>query len=100
MRLQNIFGAKGSLALNSITDTRQGPVTDYKHIRSQLKEIEQAGGIPSIGLFEGSLEATKVLKDWSDKDVLNDLLESQRSTVIIDPDTRLRIVDNVSFRQN
>lgn len=100
MRLQNIFGAKGSLALNSITDTRQGPVTDINHIRSQLREIEQEGGIPSVGIFDGSLEATKVLRDWSDKDVLNDLLESQRSTAIIDPDTRLRIVDNVSFRQN
>ena len=100
MRLQNIFGSKGSLALNSITDTRKGPVTDLKHIRSQLKEIEQAGGIPSIGLFEGSLEATKTLIDKTDKEVLDDLLESQRSTAIIDPDTRLRIVDNVAFRQN
>ena len=100
MRLQNIFGAKGKLAFNSVTDTRQGPVTDMDLILSQLKEIEQAGGIPSLGVFEGSLEATKALIDMTDTEILNDLLESQRSTQIIDPDTRLRIVDNVSFRQN
>ena len=100
MRLQNIFGAKGKLAFNSITDTRQGPVTDLDLIRSQLKEIEQSGEVPSIGVFEGSLEATIALIDKTDDEILEDLLESQRSTAIIDPDTRLRIVDNVAFRQN
>jgi hypothetical protein len=100
MRLQNIFGAKDKLAFNSITDTRQGPVTDMDLIRSQLKEIEQAGGVPSIGIFNGSLEATKALIDMSDTEIIEDLLESQRSTTIIDPDTRLRIVDNVTFRDN
>lgn len=100
MRLQNIFGAKGKLAFNSITDTRQGPVTDMDLIRSQLKEIEQSGEVPSIGVFEGSIEATIALIDKTDDEILENLLESQRSTAIIDPDTRLRIIDNVSFRQN
>ena len=100
MRLQNIFGVKGKLAFNSITDTRQGPVTDLDLIRSQLKEIEQSGEVPAIGVFEGSLEATIALIDKTDDEILEDLLESQRSTAIIDPDTRLRIVDNVAFRQN
>jgi len=100
MRLQNIFGAQGKLAFNSITDTRQGPVTDLDLIRSQLREIEQSGEVPSIGVFEGSLEATIALIDKTDKEIIENLLESQRSTAIIDPDTRLRIVDNVSFRQN
>ena len=100
MRLQNIFGVKGKLAFNSITDTRQGPVTDLDFIRSQLKEIEQSGEVPSIGVFEGSLEATIALIDKTDDEILENLLESQRSTAIIDPDTRLRIVDNVAFRQN
>jgi hypothetical protein len=100
MRLQNIFGVKGKLAFNSITDTRQGPVTDLDLIRSQLKEIEQSGEVPSIGVFEGSIEATIALIDKTDDEILENLLESQRSTAIIDPDTRLRIVDNVSFRQN
>jgi hypothetical protein len=100
MRLQNIFGVKGKLAFNSITDTRQGPVTDLDLIRSQLKEIEQSGEVPAIGVFEGSLEAIIALIDKTDDEILENLLESQRSTAIIDPDTRLRIVDNVSFRQN
>lgn len=99
--LQRLFESKsGKVGFNSITDTRKGPVTDMDIIRSQLREIEQAGGQPSIGLFDGSLEANKVLVDVSDDEILADLLESQRSTGIIDENTEFRIIDNPKYKEN
>jgi len=101
IRLQNIFESHGGkIGLNSITDTRQNIVTDMDLIESQLLEIEQAGGIPAIGVFDGSLEATNVLVDKTDDEIIANLGEAQRSTAIIDPDTKLRIVDNPRFKQN
>lgn len=101
IELQRLFESKsGKVGFNSITDTRKGPVTDMDIIRSQLREIEQAGGQPSIGLFDGSLEANKVLVDVSDDEILADLLESQRSTGIIDENTEFRIVDNPKYKEN
>lgn len=101
IRLQNIFESHGGkIGLNSITDTRKNIVTDMDLIESQLLEIEQAGGIPAIGVFDGSLEATNVLVDKTDDEIIANLGEAQRSTAIIDPDTKLRIVDNPRFKQN
>jgi len=101
MRLQKLFEAgTNKLGLNSITDTRQDPETDVELIRSQLKEIEQAGGIPALGFDEGSLEALDVITDSTDDEILTKLRDSQRSTGILDADLTFMIVDSPKFRRN
>lgn len=101
IRLQRLFEAgTNKLAFNSITDTRQGPATDVEMIRSQLKEIEQAGGIPALGFDEGSLEALDVKTNTTDDEILTQLRDSQRSTAILDADLTFRIVDSPKFRRN
>lgn len=101
IRLQRFFesGTK-KIGFNSITDTRQGPATDVELIRSQLREVEQSGGIPALGFDEGSLEALNVITRTTDTEILNDLKESQRSTGILDGDLTFRILDNDKFKQN
>ncbi|GAG49804.1 unnamed protein product, partial [marine sediment metagenome] len=81
-------------------DTRQGPATDTNLIRSQLKEIEQAGGLPALGFDEGSLEALDVATNTTDDEILTSLRDSQRSTGILDADLTFRIVDSPKFRRN
>lgn len=101
MRLQDMYGVgNGKIAFNSITDTRNGKQTDPKILRSQLREIEQAGFTPSVGMFEGSLEATKVLSPTTDQEALDDIAEHRRSTGILDANTQFRILDNPKFRKN
>ena len=101
MRLQDMYGVgNGKIAFNSITDTRKGKQTDHKILRSQLREIEQAGFTPSVGMYEGSLEATKVLSPTTDQEALDDIAEHQRSTGILDANTQFRILDNPKFREN
>jgi len=101
IRLQRLFeGGTNKIGFNSITDTRQGPATDEDLIRSQLKGIEQAGGIPALGFDEGSLEALDVMVDSTDDEILTILRDSQRSTGILDADLTFRIVDSPKFRRN
>jgi len=101
MRLQKLFEAgTNKIGFNSITDTRQDPETDVELIRSQLKEIEQAGGIPALGFDEGSLEALDVITNTTDSEILTQLRDSQRSTGILDADLTFRIVDSPKFRRN
>lgn len=101
IRLQQLFDTGANkLGLNSVTDTRQGPATDVNLIRSQLKEIEQAGGIPALGFDEGSLEALDVKTNTTDDEILTQLRDSQRSTAILDADLTFRIVDSPKFRRN
>jgi len=101
IRLQKLFEAgTNKIGFNSITDTRQSPCEDVELIRSQLKEIEQAGGIPALGFDEGSLEALDVMVDSSDDEILTILRDSQRSTGILDADLTFRIVDSPKFRRN
>lgn len=101
IRLQRLFEAgTNKIGFNSITDTRQGPATDTNLIRSQLKEIEQAGGLPALGFDEGSLEALDVVTNTTDDEILTSLRDSQRSTGILDADLTFRIVDSPKFRRN
>lgn len=101
IRLQRFFeSGTNKIGFNSITDTRQGPESDVNLIRSQLKEIEQSGGIPALGFDEGSLEALNVITRTTDAEILADLRENQRSTGILDGDLTFRIVDNQKFRPN
>lgn len=101
IRLQKLFeGGTNKIGFNSITDTRQGPATDTEMIRSQLKEIEQAGGLPALGFDEGSLEALDVATNTTDDEILTSLRDSQRSTAILDADLSFRIVDSPKFRRN
>jgi len=101
IRLQRLFEAgTNKIGFNSITDTRQSPATDVNLIRSQLKEIEQAGGIPALGFDEGSLEALDVVTNTTDDEILTSLRDSQRSTGILDADLTFRILDSPKFRRN
>jgi hypothetical protein len=101
IRLQRLFEAgTNKIGFNSITDTRQSPATDTELIRSQLKEIEQAGGIPALGFDEGSLEALDVVTNTTDDEILTSLRDSQRSTGILDADLTFRILDSPKFRRN
>jgi len=98
MRLQNLFGNKNSLiGFNSITDTRLGPAKDPNLIRKQLREIESRGGTPALGFDEGSLEAVDVATGTKDEHVLAKLLPHQKSTGILDPKNKFRIVQNPNF---
>src|SRR3972149_2219725 len=98
MRLQNLFGNKNSLiGFNSITDTRLGPAKDPNLIRKQLREIESRGGIPALGFDEGSLEAVEIATGTKDEHILKKLLPHQRSTGILDPKNKFRIVQNPNF---
>jgi len=101
IRLQRLFeGGTNKIGFNSITDTRQSPATDVDLIRSQLKEIEQAGGIPALGFDEGSLEALDVATNTTDDEIITSLKDTQRSTGILDADLTFRIVDSPKFRRN
>jgi len=74
IRLQRLFETgTNKLGLNSITDTRQSPATDVELIRSQLKEIEQGGGLPALGFDEGSLETLDVVTNTTDDEILTSL---------------------------
>jgi len=100
IRLQNFFeSGQNSIGFNSITDTRQGPMEDIEVVRSQLKQIEQSGGVPALGFDEGSLEALDV-KIGSENDIMTNLLENQRSTGILDYNLQFKIEDNPKFRKN
>ena len=100
IRLQNFFeSGQNSIGFNSITDTRQGPMEDIEVVKSQLKQIEQSGGIPALGFDEGSLEALDV-KIGSENDIMTNLLENQRSTGILDYNLQFKIEDNPKFRKN
>ena len=100
IRLQNFFeSGQNSIGFNSVTDTRQGPMEDIETVRSQLKQIEQTGGVPALGFDEGSLEALDV-KIGSENDIMTNLLENQRSTVILDYNLQFKIEDNPKFRKN
>jgi len=101
IRLQQLFEAgTNKIGFNSVTDTRQSPCTDVNLIRSQLKSIEQEGGIPALGFDEGSLEALDVMVGSTDDEILTILRDSQRSTGILDADLTFRIVDSPKFRRN
>jgi hypothetical protein len=100
IRLQNFFeSGQNSIGFNSVTDTRQGPMEDIETVRSQLKQIEQTGGVPALGFDEGSLEALDV-KIGSENDIMTNLLENQRSTGILDYNLQFKIEDNPKFRKN
>jgi hypothetical protein len=100
IRLQNFFeSGQNSIGFNSITDTRQGPMEDIEVVKSQLKQIEQNGGVPALGFDEGSLEALDV-KIGSENDIMTNLLENQRSTGILDYNLQFKIEDNPKFRKN
>ena len=100
IRLQNFFeSGQNSIGFNSITDTRQGPMEDIEVVKSQLKQIEQSGGVPALGFDEGSLEALDV-KIGSENDIMASLLENQRSTGILDYNLQFKIEDNPKFRKN
>ena len=96
--LQKKFGrGKDKIGFNSITDTRKGPESNIALIRSQLRKIEKKGGIPALGLDEGSLEAVDVARGRTDNDILGKLESSQRSTGVLTPNKKFKIVDNPNF---
>jgi len=98
-RLQKLFGSKGrKIGFNSITDTRKGPENDIGLIRTQLKQIENSGGVAALGFDEGSLEAVRISTGIRDKDILRELQPSQRSTGILTPNEKFKIKPNPNFR--
>ncbi len=100
-RIRRLYGGQGrTLGFNSITDTRKGPNKNLNLVQIQLKEIEAAGGIPSLGFDEGSLEAVDIAKGKTDKDVVKKLTDSQRSTGILDDNDKFRVVKNPKFQDN
>ena len=72
---------------------------DIEVVRSQLKQIEQSGGVPALGFDEGSLEALDV-KVGNENEIMVSLLENQRSTGILGSNLEFKIQDNPKFRQN
>ncbi len=99
IRLQNLFeSGDKNIGFNSITDTRKGQEKDIEKIRSQLRDIEKSGGNPALGFDEGSLEALNVVIG-NDDDILNNLLEHQRSTGILSPNVEFRIIENPKFKK-
>lgn len=101
IRLQRFFEAGANkIGFNSITDTRQGKNEDTDLIRSQLKEIEQSGGVAALGFDEGSIQALDIMVGTTDGEIMEKLKEHQRSTGILDGDFTFRIVDNERFKKN
>lgn len=100
VRLQNLYESGDRLlGFNSITDTRKGPNSDLVLTQKQLRDIENAGGVPALGFDNGSLEAVRIAYGKSDQDILDELLDHQNSTGILDPNTEFRIVDNPKYKQ-
>jgi len=96
--LQKKFGrGKDKIGFNSVTDTRKGPESNIVLIRNQLRKIEKQGGTPALGFDEGSLEAVDVARGRTDADILGKLESSQRSTGVLTPNKKFKIVDNPNF---
>lgn len=98
-KLQATYKPTGSIGLNSVTDTRRAPVYDIEQIRREGKEkIESLGHHFTIGVWNGSLEATKVLLNKTDEEVIGDLGEEQRATYIVYKDGSSKEHLNPNFK--
>jgi hypothetical protein len=100
-RMQDLFNGQGKfIGTNSVTDTRAGSNHDIERVRKELREVEEAGGIPALG-FDGteggSLEALNISVVNSKEEVMNALSNTQWGTGILDPDRKFWVEESLTY---
>ncbi len=101
-RMQDLFNGQGKfIGTNSVTDTRAGSNHDIERVRKELREVEEAGGIPALG-FDGteggSLEALNISVVNSKEEVMNALSNTQWGTGILDPDRKFWVEESLTYK--
>jgi len=101
-RMKDLFNGQGKfIGTNSVTDTRAGSNHDIERVRKELREVEEAGGIPALG-FDGSeggsLEALNISVVNSKEEVMNALQPNQWGTGILSPDGEFNIEESSTYK--
>ena len=101
-RMQDLFNGQGKfIGTNSVTDTRAGSNHDIERVRKELREVEEAGGIPALG-FDGSeggsLEALNISVVNSKEEVMNALSNTQWGTGILGPDRKFWVEESSTYK--
>jgi len=101
-RMQDLFNGQGKfIGTNSVTDTRAGSNHDIERVRKELREVEEAGGIPALG-FDGSeggsLEALNISVVNSKEEVMNALFNTQWGTGILGPDRKFWVEESLTYK--